>query len=141
MIKSMCISSRAINSRRPLSRRAGFTLVELLVVIFILSTLALTGLALTDTADSQLRFEDTQARIRALRRAVIGEGEPVFAGRQLLSGFVADNGVLPDSIQSLVGGVLPDSIQSRISQIEVEVFAEFGGRAPVFDPRPDPDSG
>ena len=90
--------------------RSGFTLVELLVVVFILSTLALTGLALTETADSQLRFEDTQARLRALKRAVIGDTEPVFDGRRLLSGFVVDNGLLPDSLQTL--SLLPDSLQT-----------------------------
>ena len=46
--------------------RSGFTLVELLVVVFILSILALTGLAMKETADSQHRFEDTQSRLRAL---------------------------------------------------------------------------
>ena len=108
--------------------RSGFTLVELFVVVFILSTLALTGLALTETADSQLRFEDTQARLRALKRAVIGDTEPVFDGRRLLSGFVVDNGLLPDSLQTLSTPVI--------------LFAEdavFGNKLPVFDPRPDAD--
>lgn len=78
-------------------REAGLTLLELMVVVFILSALALSAVSLVDTTDHQLRREDTQGRLFQLRRAIVGE-----AGEPALSGYVADMGVLPTCVGDLV---------------------------------------
>jgi len=117
----MKICPRSVQASQGDRNLCGFTLIELLLVVFILSTLALTGLALTETADSQLRFEDTRVRLQRLKRAIIGDTEPVFQGQRLLSGFVADTGILPDDLRSLSEAA--------------GVSAFFGEKVPIFDPR------
>ncbi len=78
-------------------REAGLTLLELMVVVFILSALALSAVSLVDTTDHQLRREDTEGRLLQLRRAIAGE-----AGAPALSGYVADMGALPSCVGDLV---------------------------------------
>lgn len=79
-------------------RDAGLTLLELMVVVFILSALALSAVSLVDRTDHQLRYDDTQGRLLQLRRAIVGD-----AGAPALSGYVVDMGVLPANVADLVG--------------------------------------
>jgi len=78
-------------------RDQGLTLLELTIVVFILSALALTAVSLVDRTDHQCRYEDTQGRLLQMRRAVVGE-----PGAATLCGFVIDMGVLPGDVASLV---------------------------------------
>jgi hypothetical protein len=78
-------------------RERGLTLLELTIVVFILSALALSTVSLVDQTDHRYRHEDTQGRLLQLRRAIVGE-----PGAATLGGFVVDLGVLPDDVASLV---------------------------------------
>ncbi|RMH37658.1 MAG: hypothetical protein D6690_02470 [Nitrospirae bacterium] len=111
------------HARALLSDTRGLTLLELLVVVFILAAIAFTTLSFTDNADSQFRYEETQRRLEMIRRAIVGDEQPAFAGQRLLSGYVVDTGVRPTTITSLIEQ--PPS------------FDPFGGKAPIFDPVPD----
>jgi len=74
----------------------GFTLLELMVVVFILSTLALSAVSLVGRTDHRLRYDDTRGRLIQLRRGIVGE-----PGAEL-SGYVTDLGVLPGAVGDLV---------------------------------------
>ena len=87
-------------TRRTSGFARGFTLIELLLVVFILAAVAATAISLVDQDDQQLRYEDTQRRLQAIRRATVGP-EP-GPGPVLLGGFVADVGRLPATIQELL---------------------------------------
>ncbi len=80
----------------------GFTLVELLLVIFLLGSLALVATLFVDNANEQLRFETTKTRLEQIRRAIIGNTSRTLNGQPEVSGFVADMGRLPDNIQELI---------------------------------------
>lgn len=83
--------------------KSGFTLVELLVVVAILSAIAATAFSLvTDGRIATARIDDTLARLTTLRRAILGLESPAWDGAVRLSGFVADNGRLPESVSELV---------------------------------------
>ncbi|MHC4972579.1 MAG: prepilin-type N-terminal cleavage/methylation domain-containing protein [Planctomycetota bacterium] len=97
----------------------GLTLLELLLVVFILSVAALSAVSLVDRTDQQVRFEDTQGRLRQIRRGILGPEDPAD-GPRLLWGYVADLGALPGDIESLVR--LPAGMDT------------FGSRAARFDP-------
>ncbi len=80
----------------------GFTLVELLLVILILSSLALVTTFLVDNMNEQFRFDQTKSRLEQIRRAIIGDSSRTLNGQTEVSGFVADMGRLPASLSELV---------------------------------------
>lgn len=80
----------------------GLTLLELLLVVFILSSIALVTVSIVDSADEQLRYEDTRARIELVKKGIIGDPSVTVNNQPLISGFVADIGRLPKSIPELI---------------------------------------
>ncbi|MDX1565632.1 MAG: type II secretion system protein GspG, partial [Phycisphaeraceae bacterium] len=115
--------------RWPLRSRTGLTLLELLLVVFILSALALAAATVTDGLDSRFRYDDTAARLANIRRAIIGDDRSTSEQTRLLSGFVADNGKRPGS----------DDVNQTVTQL-LNMPADWlphGVHAPVFDPDPD----
>lgn len=96
----------------------GFTLLEMLLVVFILGSLAFVASNFVDNQDDQLRFHDTANRLDKIRTAVISNGSVVPAG------FVADNGLLPSNIAQLVNELPTGWVNHGIYQ-------------PVFDGDPD----
>lgn len=110
-------------SSNNLKNQHGLTLLEMLVVVFILSAIALMTLSFTNNADDQFRYEDTRTRLLKINRAIVGSQEPVFESQSLLSGFVVDNGILPANLQGLVQ--------------KPAGFDDFGPKNPIFDPLPD----
>lgn len=81
---------------------AGFTLLELLLVVAILSSLALAATTFVDNADNQERFEVTRSRLEQIRFAVVGNSLRAANGQTELSGFVADMGRLPANLRELI---------------------------------------
>jgi len=78
-------------------RSLGFTLLELLVVVFLLSAIALSGVAVVDEFDNQSRYDQTRSRLMQLRAGIVGAD-----GSWTVRGFVADNGALPADIETLL---------------------------------------
>lgn len=118
------------------NRRRGLTLLELLLVVFILALVAASAVAIADRADEQFRYEETRSRLKQIRTAVVGENEPVYNGRKHLTGFVADMGSLPQNMMELVYGV-----QDNGDGADKE-FPSFGQMPfTLFDPTPDPNTG
>lgn len=76
-----------------MSRR--LTLIELLLVVFILAAVAASAATLTDDVDVQARYDLTASRREQVRRAILGEAPAV-------SGFVADMGRLPTGLDELL---------------------------------------
>ncbi|HLF98433.1 MAG TPA: prepilin-type N-terminal cleavage/methylation domain-containing protein [Methylococcaceae bacterium] len=82
--------------------QGGFTLLELLLVVAILSSLALAATTFVDNADDQERFEGTRERLEQIRFATIGDGGRTANGQPELRGFVADMGRLPGDLKELI---------------------------------------
>lgn len=101
----------------------GFTLLEMLLVVFILGMLAFTASAFVDNQDDQLRYEDTRNRLLAIRAAIVGK-----AADSVPAGYVADNGVLPAEIDDLTSGMPAGYAASAL-------------QTPVLDSNPDNTSG
>jgi len=73
---------------------AGFTLIELVIVLVILSILATVALQVIEPQVDQTRFEATQMSIQQVNEAIHAQ-RPRGDGRLLISGFYADMGRLP----------------------------------------------
>jgi prepilin-type N-terminal cleavage/methylation domain-containing protein len=80
---------------------SGFTLIELLLVVAILSAVTMAAFTFAIDDRAQARFEDTRNRLLILRRAILGVETPAYGGEMRLSGYVADNGRLPETLSEL----------------------------------------
>ncbi len=117
-------------SIRPATR--GFSLIELLIVASILAALALSALALVNTADEQFRYDDTKARLESIRTAVLGLEDTTLNGQLMVSGFVSDIGRLPNNLQELIEqGAMPSWV------LDVNTRVGAGWRGPYLAVLPD----
>ena len=81
---------------------SGFTLLELLLVVVILSAVAFMAMSTVGNNMSQVRYEDTRNRLNAIRTAILGPSSPELWAKGYISGYIADNGRLPGDINALV---------------------------------------
>lgn len=117
-------------------RNAGFTLLELLLVVGILSALALSATAFVDNRDDQQRFEETRHRLQAIRRAILGD-ESASMEQFVLAGFVAENGLLPPDLNSLLSNQDDPATTLLNETSKPSGWKERAVLEPVFDPTPD----
>src|SRR4051812_47329304 len=76
--------------------RRAFTLVELLVVLFILVILSAIAVQSLEGVQDQTRYEATQRGIQNIQDAIVGPASQRQPdGTLMVSGFVADIGRLP----------------------------------------------
>ncbi len=93
---------------RGLRDEAGFTLIEVILVIVLLGLLAAVAANVVTNAASQARFDETRKEMDSLKHAIIGNPELVNEGIRSDFGFVGDIGRLPNSLDELVNqGALP----------------------------------
>jgi len=85
-----------------IKKQIGFTLVELLVVMLILTALASVTLDFTKDFAFQGRYEVTKDRYEKIKRAIIGRPDVLINGQPDISGFVADVGRLPNNLHELL---------------------------------------
>ena len=75
------------------SAQKGFTLLELILVVFIMGTLAATSMSFIENEDGQWRYQQSLDKLDMVHAALVGVQD--YNQQKLLSGFVYDNGVLP----------------------------------------------
>lgn len=83
-------------------RQLGFTLLELVLVLFLIGLLASAGLLFTENIESQQQYEETVERYERIRKAIIQSGERTVNGRPELRGFAVDMGRLPYCLAELL---------------------------------------
>ncbi|MCQ8117093.1 type II secretion system protein [Methylomonas rosea] len=95
------IALHSAGSTRRRSER-GFTLLEMLLVIFLMALVASTGLMLTEGVEDQAKYDETKRRMELIRKAIIGDPSRTVNGAPEISGFVADMGRLPLCLAELL---------------------------------------
>lgn len=120
-------------TRKIMFSQTGFSLLEMMLVLLILSALAFSTIDFVGNEDNQVRFEDTRRRLDLIRRAMIGETGAVYNGQRLLSGYVADNGLLPEPDD----GLLPNDESIQALLIKPVNYDSYSLKSPIFDPDPD----
>lgn len=88
----------------------GFSLLELLLVLFILGLMAASAVLLTQGVEDQSKYDETRRRMERIKQAMIGDPARSVNGSREISGFVTDMGRLPACLAELLApGVLqPD---------------------------------
>ncbi|HID46345.1 MAG TPA: prepilin-type N-terminal cleavage/methylation domain-containing protein [Chromatiaceae bacterium] len=80
----------------------GMTLLELIVVVFVLSAVAFMTLSEVTNDASQARFEDTRNRLEVIEDAIAGDASRTLNGQPEVRGFLADTGRVPDCLEALL---------------------------------------
>ncbi len=88
-------------STRSLENR-GFTLLEMLIVVAILSALAFGAVAIVDESEEHVRFDSNKTRLLKLREAVIGDPSALLNRPPIIQGYLADMGRLPGHVTELL---------------------------------------
>lgn len=89
--------------RRILSARSGFTLVELVLVLVVMSILATVAIQMFEPQVDQAKFDATQSLVENVNRAILSEQRD-SSGAVLLSGFFVDTGGLPRVASESIDG-------------------------------------
>jgi prepilin-type N-terminal cleavage/methylation domain-containing protein len=87
------------------SRQQGFTLLEIVLVLFLLGLMASSTLFLTQNVEDQAKYDETKNRLKMIRTAIIGDTRRTINGRPEISGFAADMGRLPECLRELLSPV------------------------------------
>ena len=80
----------------------GFTLLEMVLVLFLIGLMASATLLLTEGVEDQAKYDETKHRLAMIRQAIIGDTTRTINGRPEISGFASDMGRLPDCIRELL---------------------------------------
>ena len=115
---------RSLSLQYGVRKTSGFTLLELLLVVFIMSVLAFSAVSLTDVMDSsqdQYRYERAKNQAVKLKKAIIDRVET----QQVVRGFVADVGALPANMMELAFGVVdgdPSDVRIDPSSLRTAMY-------------------
>lgn len=102
-----------------LERRHGFTLVEVLIVIFIIAILASLGLGLLGTVGTQARVEQTRVLIKRLDDLVRAKLKNVDTDRKFYPQFISKIGIYDPALMpmpGLIGGKAVEIIAKKSLQ-------------------------
>jgi prepilin-type N-terminal cleavage/methylation domain-containing protein len=80
----------------------GFSLLELLLVLFIMGLMTATTMLMTGGVEDQSKYDETKRRMELIKRAIVGDPTRTVNGGPEISGFVADMGRLPGCIAELL---------------------------------------
>lgn len=126
---------------KPQPRRAGLTLIELVVTLAILVALTTVAIRATEGSIQQARFEATQRQLTEIELAVLGPAnsrEP--DGTPRVTGFVADLGAVPDTLDDLVVPGAWPSLTIGTTSFDSEVVIAAGWHGPYLRLAPGEDA-
>ncbi|WP_305908877.1 prepilin-type N-terminal cleavage/methylation domain-containing protein [Methylomarinum sp. Ch1-1] len=89
-------------AERTLPFCAGFTLLEMVLVLFLVGLMASAAMMLTEGVEDQAKYDETKRRMEMIRKAIVGDPTRTVNGGPEISGFVADMGRLPGCLAELL---------------------------------------
>lgn len=81
--------------------QSGFTMIEVLMVVTLLSLLAIGGIAVMINSADEDRYDETMARLTRLKHGLVGNPEQVQGGLRSNFGYLGDVGALPSPTAGL----------------------------------------
>lgn len=88
----------------------GFTLIELVIIIAVLTILAAIAIPSIGNLIETSRVNSTKAELSELKKAIIGSPQVIGGGNYVSRGFESDVGFAPSRLQDLV--TKPDTVTS-----------------------------
>jgi prepilin-type N-terminal cleavage/methylation domain-containing protein len=105
------------------AHQQGFTLLEMILVVFIMGTLATISMSFIESEDSQWRYDESLRKMAMVRDAVLKVRD--YKSQQIMSGFVFDNGMLPDKTGPFDQLIGPSTLQT-FEEKEPYFFYDYG---------------
>ena len=84
------------------SRTAGFTLIELVLVIVLVGVVATVATRMFSSSLENARYEHTEREMEQLAQAITGNPELYAGGARIDFGYVGDIGALPPNLDALI---------------------------------------
>lgn len=112
---------------------SGFTLMEMLLVLFIMGLLASAATMMTGNLDTQARYDETRQRTEMVKRAIVGDHTRTVNGGPEVRGFVADMGRLPDCLRELLDGKCADADTVTLWANDANTGLWSGWNGPYLD--------
>ena len=97
-------------------KRSGFTLLEMLLVVFLIGIVGSSMLLVVDNNSDQIRYDETLVRHQAIRNAITGTPWLNTNGQPVRNGFIHDMGRAPNSLDELI-----QQTGDPVSAIEIDV--------------------
>jgi len=110
----------------------GFTLLEMVLVLFLIGLLASAGLLFTEGVEDQAKYDETKRRMELIRKAIIGDSTRTINGAPEISGFAADMGRLPGCIKELLVNKNCDGSEIEDWEVDPDTGIGFGWRGPYI---------
>lgn len=88
--------------RVPRGSTSGFSLLELLLVLFIMGLMTTTAMLMTGGVEDQSKYDETKRRMELVKRAIVGDVSRTVNGMPDVSGFTADVGRPPKCLAELI---------------------------------------
>jgi prepilin-type N-terminal cleavage/methylation domain-containing protein len=103
-VKMHCLYKHVIDLPTHITAKtqSGFTLLEMVLVLFLISLMASATLFITDNLDDQASYDETKRRMEIIRQAIVGDPTRRLNGQTEIRGFAADMGRLPGCLRELV---------------------------------------
>jgi prepilin-type N-terminal cleavage/methylation domain-containing protein len=116
----------------PVPKQTGFTMLEMVIVIAIIAILAALITPIAVDQISQKRLDVCRDELKVIKKAIVGDPGLIEGGVRTSFGFVGDLGIIPASLNDLLGqGTLPGT------QTDVNGFT-WGWRGPYINEIKDP---
>jgi prepilin-type N-terminal cleavage/methylation domain-containing protein len=90
------------NLQKSNRKNAGFTLLELVVVVAVMGLISSMAMDVYTDSSNQKRFEATKSRLAEIKFAIIGDPQMRVGSQAVLTGFFNDMGRLPRNIAELI---------------------------------------
>ncbi|MDP2561781.1 type II secretion system protein [Psychrobium sp. 1_MG-2023] len=114
------------------TQQRGFTLLEIILVLFLLALMASSTLFLTENIEDQAKYDVTKQRLTMIRSAIIGDSSRLVNGRSQISGFVADMGRLPQCLRELLSPMDCDNNELNLWRQDAQSYVWAGWRGPYL---------
>ena len=121
------------------STNQGFTLLEVVLVLFLMGLVASAGLMLTENVEDQAKYDETRQRMLMMRQAIIGNSTRTLNGRPEIGGFVADMKRLPGCVRELLSSEDCDGNALALWARDASTGVGAGWRGPYLYVSPESD--
>ncbi len=121
--------------RTSLSQQRGFTLLELVLVVFIMGTLAAVSLSFIEKEDGHHRYEESLQKMTLIDDALLGIRS--HGDQSIMSGFIFDNGTLPptDTPEIALNPLInfDDTASTGWAENSGEKWDLYGSKNPIYE--------